>query len=49
MSDRWLSFAEIAKHPGVSRDTVYSWVNEKSMSAHKIGKLWKFDKNEVDA
>ena len=49
MSDRWLSVAEIAEHLGVSRDTVYTWVNEKGMPAHKVGKLWKFNKAEVDA
>lgn len=46
--DRWLSVQEIAKHLGVSRDTVYTWVNEKGMPAHKVGKLWKFSKAEVD-
>ena len=49
MSDRWLSVEEIAGHLGISRDTVYTWVNEKGMPAHKVGKLWKFTKDEVDA
>lgn len=49
MNNRWLSVGEIAKHLGVSRDTVYNWVNERGMPAHKIGKLWKFDKTDVDA
>jgi excisionase family DNA binding protein len=49
VSDRWLSVEEIAEHLGVSRDTVYTWVNTKEMPAHKVGKLWKFDKDEVDA
>lgn len=48
MSDRWLSVEEIAEHLGISRDTVYTWVNEKGMPAHKVGKLWKFQKVEVD-
>jgi len=48
MSDRWLSVEEIAKHLGVSRDTVYTWVNEKGMPGHKIGKLWKFKISHVD-
>ena len=48
VSDRWLSVEEMAKHLGVSKDTVYTWVNERGMPAHKIGKLWKFDKTEVD-
>ena len=48
MSDRWLSVEEIAEHLGVSRDTVYTWVNEKDMPAHKVGKLWKFKLTQVD-
>ena len=48
MSDRWLSVEDIAEHLGVSRDTVYTWVNEKGMAAHKVGKLWKFQIKEVD-
>ena len=48
MSDRWLSVPEIAKHLGVSKDTVYTWVNERGMPAHKIGKLWKFQSGEID-
>jgi excisionase family DNA binding protein len=48
VSDRWLSVEEIAAHLGVSRDTVYTWVNEKGMPAHKVGKLWKFKISEVD-
>jgi excisionase family DNA binding protein len=48
MEDRWLSVEEIAQYIGVSRDTVYNWINGKSMPAHKIGRLWKFKREEVD-
>jgi len=48
MEDRWLSVEEIAQYLGVSKDTVYTWINKKKMPAHKIGRLWKFKKNEVD-
>lgn len=48
MSDRWLSVEEIAEHLGVSKDTIYTWVNEKDMPAHKVGKLWKFKISQVD-
>jgi len=47
-ADRWLSVDEIADYLGVSRDTIYSWLADKRMPAHKVGKLWKFQKNEVD-
>ena len=48
MEDRWLSVDEIAMYLGVSKDTVYNWINKKKMPAHKIGRLWKFKKEQVD-
>ncbi len=46
--DRWYSVDEIAQHLGVQRETVYSWISKRGMPAHKIGRLWKFMKDEVD-
>ncbi len=46
--DRWLSVDEIAVHLGVKRDTIYKWIDRKKMPAHKVGRLWKFRKDEVD-
>jgi excisionase family DNA binding protein len=48
MEDRWLSVDEIGEYLGVKRDTIYKWISEKGMPAHKIGRLWKFKKDEVD-
>lgn len=48
VNDRWLSMAEICQHLGVSNDTVYKWIDKYSMPAHRMGRLWKFKKNEVD-
>lgn len=46
--DRWLSVDEIAGYLGVKRDTVYKWIDRKHTPAHKVGRLWKFRKEEVD-
>ena len=46
--DRWLSVDEIAAYLGIGRDTVYKWIDDKNMPAHKVGRLWKFRKEEVD-
>ena len=48
MDDRWLSVEEIADYLGVKRDTVYKWITRKKMPAHKLGRLWTFQKVEVD-
>jgi excisionase family DNA binding protein len=48
MEDRWLSVEEIAAHLGVKRDTVYKWIDRKRLPAHKVGRLWKFRRDEVD-
>jgi len=49
MAEPWLSAEEIAGHLGVTKDTVYVWIADKAMPAHKIGRLWKFQTSEVDA
>jgi len=46
--DRWLSVEEIAEHLGVTKDSVYRWIEKRGLPAHKLGKLWKFKKDEVD-
>lgn len=48
MSEPWLSADEIASHLGVTKDTVYAWIADKGMPAHKVGRLWKFQVSEVD-
>jgi excisionase family DNA binding protein len=49
MEDRWLSITEICKYLGVSNDTVYKWIDKHAMPAHRMGRLWKFKKEQVDA
>jgi len=48
LEDRWLSVDEIAAYLGIKRDTVYKWIDNKDLPAHKIGRLWKFKKGEID-
>lgn len=48
MEDRWLSVDEICRYLGISNDTVYRWIERQGMPAHRMGRLWKFKKDEVD-
>ncbi len=44
----WFSVEEIARHLGVSKETIYRWLERKQIPAHRMGKLWKFKPSEVD-
>lgn len=46
--ESWVSVSEIAEHLGVCKDTIYTWLAEKEMPAHKAGRLWKFKIAQVD-
>lgn len=48
MEDRWLSVDEISQYLGVTRDTIYKWLSDRNLPAHKIGRLWKFKKDDID-
>jgi len=47
-NEPWVSLDEIARHLGVSKDTVYRWIDQRRMPAHKVGRLWKFRVSQVD-
>jgi len=49
MEERWLSVDDIAEYLGVTRDTISSWVASKGRPGHKVGRYWKFKRDEVDA
>lgn len=48
MAESWASVDEVAKHLGVAKDSVYRWIENRGLPAHKIGRLWKFMLSEVD-
>ncbi len=48
-NEPWVSIDAIARHLDVSKDTVYRWIDQRGMPAHKVGRQWKFKISEVDA
>lgn len=44
----WYSLEEISRHLGVSKETIYRWLERRAIPAHRMGKLWKFKPSEVD-
>lgn len=47
--DKWISINEAADYLGVNKDTIRNWIRKDiAIPAHKIGKLWKFKRSELD-
>jgi excisionase family DNA binding protein len=49
MKDKLLNIKEAAKYLNVHRLTVYRWVTKKKMPAFKVGRIWRFRKEKIDA
>ena len=44
----WVGIADVAAHLGVSKDTVYRWVDTQGLPAHRVGRLFRFRLSQVD-
>lgn len=47
-AEKWISIEDAASHLGVTKDTIRNWIKKTDIPAHKIGKLWKFKRSELD-
>lgn len=48
MVEAWVSVEQVTEHLGVTRDSIYRWIDRKGLPAHRIERLWKFTISEVD-
>ena len=48
-TDGWIGIDVAAKYMDVTKDTVRNWIKKTDIPAHKIGKLWKFKRSELDS
>lgn len=48
LDDKWIGIEEAANFLGVTKDTIRNWIKKNNIPAHKIGKLWKFRKSELN-
>jgi excisionase family DNA binding protein len=48
LEQRYLSVAETAAYLGLSPKTVYAWAEKGAIPAYKLGRVWRFDKTELD-
>ena len=46
---QWVTVGEIAKHLRVASITIYRWLEQGRIPAHRVGRQWRFQLAEVDA
>jgi excisionase family DNA binding protein len=46
--ERWLTVENICRYLNVSNETVYRWIEQRKMPAHRVGRRWMFKQSEVD-
>lgn len=47
--DKYISIDEAADYLGIKPVTLRNWIKKKpDIPAHKVGKLWKFKRSELD-
>jgi excisionase family DNA binding protein len=44
----WLSLDELARYLKKPESTLYKLVNRGQLPGHKLGRAWRFDRDEVD-
>ena len=43
-----LGVEELAEYLGLKKQTIYNWLNEGKIAGFKIGKVWRFKKEDID-
>jgi excisionase family DNA binding protein len=44
----WLDFKELTSYLKMPRSTLYRLVQSKQLPGHKVGRSWRFDRDEID-
>jgi len=44
--ERWVGVLEVAAHLRVAKDSVYRWIDERGLPAHRVGRLFRFKLSE---
>jgi excisionase family DNA binding protein len=44
----WLTLEEAAKHLKIGKSSLYQLAREGGIPAHKYGRVWRFDQEELD-
>lgn len=46
--ERYMTVADVCDYLSVTHETVYRWIKQSELPAHRVGKRWMFQRAEVD-
>lgn len=47
--EQWVAIEDVARHLGVTKDSLYRWTKKRGFPVHRVGRLFRFRLSEVDA
>jgi len=47
-SQSWVGVDNGAAHLGVGKSSVYRWIEQRGLAAHRAGQLYRFKPSEID-
>ena len=48
MDERYMTGEEVADYLQIRRETLYRWLKAGRLPGHKVGRAWRFAKQELD-
>lgn len=48
IEDTWLTLAQVMDYVKISKASIHRLLAEKKIPAYKVGRLWRFKKEELD-
>ena len=48
IEERWVGVDDVAAHLKVAKDSVYRWIDQRNLPAHRVGRLFRFKLSEID-
>ena len=48
-NERYLTVQDICVYLNVTDETVYCWIKDSDIPAHRVGRRWMFDRDELDS
>jgi len=48
IEERWVGVGDVAAHLKVAKDSVYRWIEQRKLPAHRVGRLFRFKLSEID-